>query len=51
MAAEIPTSEWVERLGPAPDIYSPEIKSSMRCLANLRRRLPTLRYCSCGESR
>src|SRR5262249_34618939 len=25
MAAETPTSEWVERLGPAPDIYSSEI--------------------------
>ena len=25
MAAETPTGEWVERLGPAPDIYSPEI--------------------------
>src|SRR5262245_58632616 len=25
MAAETPTTEWVARLGPAPDIYSPEI--------------------------
>jgi phosphonoacetate hydrolase len=25
MAAETPTQEWVDRLGPAPDIYSPEI--------------------------
>ena len=25
LSAEIPTPEWVERLGPAPDIYSAEI--------------------------
>ena len=25
LSAEVPSAEWIQRLGPAPDIYSPEI--------------------------
>ena len=44
LAAETPTNEWIERLGPAPDIYSREINYwLLRAAIDLLKHRPDLR--------